>query len=362
MARPYRRKGSRFWYIAPVVNGVQAPQSSGTTDYAAALQKLRELEGDIAAGKIQSFTTDRGLFADLLEDVKTDYKLKERRSVTDLERRIDNHIKPGLGHLKSRQVSSAIINRYILERKTSADQPANATLNRELAVIKRAFNLGRIAGKVSRLPHIEMLPEDNEREEFYSPEQFRAVIRRCNAIAAAILEMAYITGWRIRSVIRLEWRQVDFDGGFVWLNSRDTKNRKPVRWPLRAGLRELLQARKDATEIVERRKSCIIPFVFHRNGRPVKSIRTAWERARVAAGVPGHHIHDFRGTAIVNLLEAGVDIPKIMSMVGLSFAMVARYAKRRGSREESLIEAAEKLEKRLNTPSRAKSTTVGRAE
>ena len=33
MAKPYKRKGSRFWWIAPVINGQQAHQSTKTEDY-----------------------------------------------------------------------------------------------------------------------------------------------------------------------------------------------------------------------------------------------------------------------------------------------------------------------------------------
>ncbi len=33
MAKPYKRKGSRFRWIAPVINGQQAHQSTKTEDY-----------------------------------------------------------------------------------------------------------------------------------------------------------------------------------------------------------------------------------------------------------------------------------------------------------------------------------------
>lgn len=60
-------------------------------------------------------------------------------------------------------------------------------------------------------------------------------------------------------------------------------------------------------------------------------------------------MHDFRGTATVNLLEAGVDLIKVMGMVGFkSVQMVARYAGKRGLRESSLNDAGALLEKRMN--------------
>jgi hypothetical protein len=34
--------------------------------------------------------------------------------------------------------------------------------------------------------------------------------------------------------------------------------------------------------------------VFHRDGKPIKSFRGAWEKAWMEAGLPGAWVHDFR--------------------------------------------------------------------
>lgn len=361
MAKPYKRKESRFYYIAPMINGAQVPQSSGTTDYAAALQKLRELEGNIASGQVQNSKCDRGSFGELLEDVKVDYLIKKRRSYKNLERQVRKHLVPKLGHIRAKHVTSSVIGRYILDRQEEGAE--NSSINQELRTIKRAMRLAGIAGKISRVPHVEMLPTEDSDAAFYSPEQLQTVLRHCHALAGSILQFAYITGWRITSILKLEWRNVDLKTGFVWLNATETKNRKAVRWPLMAGLGEIIDERRRLTDLDERRLERIIPFVFHRSGKRVKSIRRAWELARIAAGLPGYVIHDFRGTATVNLLEAGVDITKVMSMVGFkTVQMVQHYASKRGAREESLIEAASKLENRLGIVSSKKTTTAGTKE
>ena len=56
MAKPYRRRDSGFWWIAPVIDGVQKPQSAKTDDYQEALNLLRRLEGKIADGLITTQT------------------------------------------------------------------------------------------------------------------------------------------------------------------------------------------------------------------------------------------------------------------------------------------------------------------
>ena len=46
----------------------------------------------------------------------------------------------------------------------------------------------------------------------------------------------------------------------------------------------------------------MIPHVFHRGGKPILDLRAAWLKASASAGVPGRIPHDFRRTAVRNLL------------------------------------------------------------
>lgn len=71
-------------------------------------------------------------------------------------------------------------------------------------------------------------------------------------------------------------------------------------------LRDLLEDQRAATTIVERETGRIVPWVFHRNGTPIRFYRRTWLRACVDAGCPGRIRHDFRRTAVRNLVRAGV--------------------------------------------------------
>jgi integrase len=358
MAKPYKRKGSRFWWIAPWIDNKQVPQSSGETDYDRAERKLKILEGKLAANAPINARTDRDSFAALLELVRTDYKLKKHRSLYDLEKRIDVHLSPALGHLPAGKAWLEVEN-YILERQQAG--VTNGTINNELRVIRRAYRLGGRKGLVSHVPHIDMLPAAEARDGYYSPAEFTLVLAHSNELLRNILTVAYITGWRLRSILKLQWHQVDLKAGFVW--QTEAKNQKATRWPIDIklellgdlSLRAAFEDQKRATDAVKDR---IIPFVFHRNGRPVKSIRGAFEKALEAAKI-SRVFHDLRGTAIVNLLEAGLeDSTIIMNLVGLKTQrMVIHYAKLRGMREDRLREAGKLLEMRLKR-SESKATTT----
>jgi integrase len=59
-------------------------------------------------------------------------------------------------------------------------------------------------------------------------------------------------------------------------------------------LEVLLERQRAYTETVQRAKGQIVPWVFHRTGKPIKSFRGVWARACRQAGLPGAWVHDFR--------------------------------------------------------------------
>jgi integrase len=338
MSEPYRRKGSKFWWIRPFIDGLQCPQSSKETDFFAARDKLRALEGKIAEGQPITPQTGRVRFEHLAADLVTDYENKELASIDDLKRRLKKHINPAIGHLRVDQIKPSVIRDYIKLRKQQGAE--NGGINRELAAIRRAFRLG-YPEKVSFIPKIEMLPEDNERQTSFTEEQFRSVLRHANPTLRSVLIIAYYTGWRIRAILNLEWRDVDLSGGFI--TTTLSKNRKRVRCPITPfpELKSTLDELRRVTTETEKVRIMRIPWVFHRDGERVRSIRKAWLFARRKAGVPGHVIHDFRRTAVRELNAAGVDPKTIMDICGFkTHAMVFRYIGQ--STDERLMDAGKK--------------------
>lgn len=81
-------------------------------------------------------------------------------------------------------------------------------------------------------------------------------------------------------------------------------------------LRTVLEEQRDSIKKLAHENGKIVPFVFHRSGARVKSFRKVWENACVAAGCPGRIPHDFRRTAVRNLVRAGVPERVAMQMTG----------------------------------------------
>jgi len=215
------------------------------------------------------------------------------------------------------ELTTADLRTYITERQDGPEALSNATLNRDLALLRRAYRLAIEAGRLLSRPHIPRLKEAAPRKGFFEPEQFEAVRRHLPKALRPVVTFAYLTGWRVPSeVLPLTWAQVNFEAGVVRLEPGSTKNDEARTFPFTPELRALLEAQRATTEVLQRQTGRIIPWVFHRRGRPIKDFRGSWESACKLAGCPGRIPHDFRRTASRNMVRAGVPERVAMQLSG----------------------------------------------
>jgi len=239
-------------------------------------------------------------------------------------------------------ITTADVRRYVARRQ--GEGARNATINRELAVLKRAFTLAIAEGVLPSRPRIPLLREDNVRRGFFEAAEFQAVRSRLPSDLADFVSFLHITGWRWRSeAARLRWTSIAFDAGEVRLDPGTTKTGEGRVFPFTADLRTLLERRRAVGRARERELGRLIPHVFTRpNGAPLGTFNKAWATACRAAGVPGRVLHDFRRTAVRNLIRAGVSERVAMELVGWkSRQMLDRYHIVSAA---DLLEAARKLD------------------
>jgi len=111
------------------------------------------------------------------------------------------------------------------------------------------------------------------------------------------------------------------------LEPGEAKNREGRQFPLVPELRRVLERQKAYTDRVQRAQGQIIPWVFHREGQPIRDFRGAWESACRLAGLAGRLPHDLRRTAVRNMERAGVPRSAAMKMIGhRTEAIYRRYA------------------------------------
>lgn len=349
----YRRAGGQvvqsavWWMKFYDGNGRCIRESTETDDKREAQRALTVRVAGVLRGEPVRPHVGRVTVADLVADVLTDYRVNGKRSLQDAERRWEKHLRPAVGMLRAASVGTDTVRRYQAHRQEQG--ASNATINREVALLRRAFTLASQAmpPKVTVRPYMPALAEDNARHGFFEPAQFAAVMDSLPSTSQPVVAFAYQTGWRVRSeVLPLQWRQVDFDAhdgrGEVRLEPGTTKNKKGRTFVLTAELRELLVAQRKATDTVERKHGIICPYVFHRHGKPIRSLYRAWRSACRKAGCPGMILHDFRRTAIRAMVRAGISEKVAMEMSGHRTRSVFDRYDVTGGRD--LTEAAAKLD------------------
>ncbi len=309
------RVESAVWWLKYYRNGKPIRESARSTSEAHARRQLKLKEGDVARGVPVTAQTGRVRFEELAQDVLNDYRVNGKRSLDHAERRITKHLKPFFEGRRAAEISTDVVRQFILERQEKG--ASNGEINRELSLLKRAFNLAMQAGKILHRPHVPMLQENNIRTGFFEPAQYNTVKGLLPEALRPVVAFAYITGWRVKSeVLPLCWRQVDFSNGTVRLDAGTTKNGEGRVFPMTTELRELLEAQWQATKAAEKKRGEIIPWVFHRQGVPIRYFRRSWASACKAAGCPARIPHDFRRTAVRNLVRAGIPERVAMTMTG----------------------------------------------
>jgi len=328
-------------------DGKRHEECTGSDRKKDAIDLLRRKEGDIVRGLPVTPKMDRLTFDEAATDGLNDYRTNGKRSLVVFERRITKHLMPVFGKRRMSTITTSDIRAYVHERQTVPSVlvrkgqravgervavaevrrcASNAQINRELAILKRVFNLAIQAGKLLAKPHIPMLRESSPRSGFFEPEQYRAVLRHLPEEVRPIIEFAYITGWRIASeVLPLQWKQVDFAAGEVRLDAGTTKNGDGRIFPFTEALRALLD-RLHQQHVALRKAGRVEPHVFVRmvaegRGGPlvprrILSFNKAWKTACAKAGCPGRLPHDLRRTAVRNFVRKGIPERVAMQLTG----------------------------------------------
>ena len=334
----------KTWWLAYYVRGSQVRESSKSTKYSDAEALLRrrvaEIETGTYAGKAAQRITVCALLADVLYDYEINGKVLERAEISV------KHLKPVFGHVRASHVDTKRLNTYIAHRRSEG--AANASINRELALLKRGFSLARSATppRVNWVPNFPRLKENPPRSGFFEHSDFVVLRSELPDHLKPVITFAYFTGCRKNEILMLRWDQVDLLAKVVRLNPGETKNDDGRVIPLADELYEVLAFQRQVRDQLWPEA----PFVFHRYGKRIKDFRGAWEEASKRAEVwneeankPKFIFHDLRRTGARNLVRAGVPERVVMLIGGWKTRSV--FERYNVITESDLHDAAAKLER-----------------
>jgi integrase len=306
------RRKATTWWIQYSVKGRRFRESSNSRVLDEAECLLRErLEAAVRGEKVGPGTA-KTTFARLIEILLNHYRVNGRRSVGRVEDAAI-HLRRFFEGVNPDQIDRELVVRYISSRQN--ERAASATINRELAALRRAFKLAQSEGTLKSVPQISMLPEQSRPGKCIEDREYRVILDNLPEYLKPAIQTAYVTGWRINSeILTLQKHHLDLDSGCLRLvSARAVPSR---RFPLPPELREVLAQQLQKTGKFERLSGKEVPWLFHRDGRPIKDFRKAWTVACERAGVRGRVPDDLRRSAVRNLEYAGVPRSIAMAMVG----------------------------------------------
>jgi integrase len=218
----------------------------------------------------------------------------------------------------------------------------NATVNRELAILKAAYNHGAYLEPplVSRVPKFpKKLRESDPRSGWLADAQYEALQDNAKHVwLRGFLAVAFNFGFRKSELLALRVRQVNLTDRTIQLLPGTTKNDKGRTVRMTADVYERL------SPCLKGKRPEDAVFTWE-NGDPVKDFRAAWSKMCQAAKVD-IDVHDFRRSAVRNLVRSGVSEKVAMRISGhVTRSVFDRYDI--GS-EDDLVDAAKKLETRRN--------------
>ncbi len=308
-------------------------RSTGETKESKAQKRLAKFLKDADTPRFVAPDAERFTFEELVALLRKDYAKNRRKSRLRL-----GHLIAHFAGWKALAITTQKIDEYVEIRQAAGAQgsparpAAPATINRELAALKRMFQLAVEKTLLPRKPSISLLPEDNVRQGFLDPPEFlafEAALRARDADVADATAFAYRTALRRANVLGAVWSWFTLDvedghvvGGRMTIPGTKMKNRKALSLPLQGDLLSLIDRR-----FQHRRRHPEVAHVFHRAGRPIVRFDRAWREAAAAIGRPDLLFHDLRRSAARMLRRAGIDAPTIMRLGGWkTTSMFDRYS------------------------------------
>ncbi len=335
------KRGS-IWWMSFTYQGQQVRRSTETSDRQLAEAILGKIRVQIVEGKFfDKPKEDAKTFSELMERYLTEHASRRAQSrrygimVTNLKRFFGN---PTLT-----QVTPKTIVAY--KNKRYADGVTPATINRELAVLKKAFNLACREwewAKENPVCRVSMERELNTRDRWLTEEEEHRLLAAAAPGVRELIVFAINTGMRRGEILSLTWAGVDLTRRTVTVFKSKNGERRTI--PANQAVMDLLIEKRRQKESM---KGLVSEVVFaSETGTPLdgSNLRRGFLNALEDARITDLHFHDLRHTFATRLVQAGVDLYKVQRLLGhKSPSMTQRYAHHY---PESLRDGVEVLDRR----------------
>jgi len=330
-------KRGKTWYIRYRHQGVLYREAVGESKTEArealAARQTQLKEGKFFDMKSKSrYVTWEKLVERFKEFAKNNVKAKTFKGYSD-------NIKNFTPYAKGKTINNItpwLVEKFKNDRKKHGIKPS--TINRDLACLKRMFNMA-IKWKLTSenpLHQVEFLKENNQRKRYlkidelgtflnackYEPSRFRRrTTKKPIKVLMQIVELAIHTGLRKTELLTRKWEDIVTVEGIKCFDVEDTKNGEPRLVPLSDRVIEVLN------QIPKTPNNEYIFASPVKEGEPIKEIKKAFKKALRKAGIEDFRFHDLRHTFASHYQMTTNDEQSLRELLGHKTAnMTKRYA------------------------------------
>jgi len=306
----YRR--GKIWYI---------DYRAGYKRYREAVGTSRKLAEAVLAKRMTQIAENR--FLDVAKSRQTtfeavvsaymDWALVNKRSADRDERSIRT-LARWFGDKKLHQITPLALERYKRER---SQEVSRSTVNRELACLKHIFSKAVVWDLADDNPvkKVKLFKEPPGRVRFLSLEEIRRLLAASTPHLRPIIMVALLTGMRKGEILRLQWKDLDFERGLIHV--RNSKNGEDRRVAMSREVEAILGG-------LPRTQAGVFT---HPDGSPVANIKTCFENAVQRAQLEDFSFHDLRHTFASYMMMNGAEILTVSRILGhKTLNMTLRYA------------------------------------
>jgi integrase len=216
------------------------------------------------------------------------------------------------------EITPVNIEGYKVHRRAKV---SGSTVNRELALLKRMFNLAitwDLFLNVNPVRKVKFFREYNTGLRVVSPEEEKKLLESASPYLQDLIRFALNAGLRIGEIFSLRWSNVDLNKGLLTIFSPKTEKLREV--PINSETRKVLEAwwLGKKNEVV---------FYNPETGKPFVDLKAGFGLACEKAGISGVTWHTLRHTFASRLVNRGVDIVTVKELLGhSSISVTMRYA------------------------------------
>lgn len=245
----------------------------------AAEKYARKMEGQLAAGVYEA--TSSASWAKFMDDYEAKALATMGTSSRDATQSAINHFERIINPAKMKGITSRTFAQYVATRRTeprcrprkckakskrkagSSEPVSVATINKELRHLRAVVRKAHRWGYLTRIPEIDFLKEPGRLPTYVTPEHFAKLYQQCDSARwpdeqpftpgdwwRGLLMTAFMTGWRIGSLMALRWQDVDLEAGTALSRAADNKGKRDQLTPLHPTVIQHLRRLKSFGQLV----------------------------------------------------------------------------------------------------------------